>query len=133
MAATFQFELVSPERLLLSTEVSEVIVPGTDGEFTVLPNHAPMMTTIRPGILSVKTEGSGDREEYVLLGGFAEAGPDRLTILAEEAYVRSELDKDGLASSIRDTEEDARDAQTDEARALATERLEQLKTLEALA
>ncbi|MCG8446717.1 MAG: F0F1 ATP synthase subunit epsilon [Hyphomicrobiales bacterium] len=133
MAATFQFELVSPERLLLSTEVSEVIVPGTDGEFTVLPNHAPMMTTIRPGILSVKTEGSGDREEYVLLGGFAEAGPDRLTILAEEAYVRSELDKDALASSIRDTEEDARDAQTDEARALATERLEQLKTLEALA
>ena len=133
MAATFQFELVSPERLLLSTEVSEVIVPGTDGEFTVLPDHAPMMTTIRPGILSVKTEGSGDREEYVLLGGFAEAGPDRLTILAEEAYVRSELDKDALASSIRDTEEDARDAQTDEARALATERLEQLKTLEALA
>lgn len=133
MAATFQFELVSPERLLLSTEVSEVIVPGTDGEFTVLPNHAPMMTTIRPGILSVKTEGSGDREEYVLLGGFAEAGPDRLTILAEEAYVRSELDKDALASSIRDTEEDARDAQTDEAQALATERLEQLKTLEALA
>ena len=133
MAATFQFELVSPERLLLSTEVSEVIVPGTDGEFTVLPNHAPMMTTIRPGILSVKTEGSGDREEYVLLGGFAEAGPDRLTILAEEAYVRSELDKDALASSIRDIEEDARDAQTDEARALATERLEQLKTLEALA
>lgn len=133
MAATFQFELVSPERLLLSTEVSEVIVPGTDGEFTVLPNHAPMMTTIRPGILSVKTESSGDREEYVLLGGFAEAGPDRLTILAEEAYVRSELDKDALASSIRDTEEDARDAQTDEARALATERLEQLKTLEALA
>ncbi len=133
MAATFQFELVSPERLLLSTEVSEVIVPGTDGEFTVLPNHAPMMTTIRPGILSVKIEGSGDREEYVLLGGFAEAGPDRLTILAEEAYVRSELDKDALASSIMDTEEDARDAQTDEARALATERLEQLKTLEALA
>ena len=69
----------------------------------------------------------------MLLGGFAEAGPDRLTILAEEAYVRSELDKDALASSIRDTEEDARDAQTDEARALATERLEQLKTLEALA
>ena len=133
MAATFQFELVSPEKLLLSTEATEVVVPGTDGEFTVLPNHAPVMTTIRPGILLVKANGNNHHEEYVLLGGFAEAGPDRLTILAEDAYARADLDKDALASSIQDTEEDARDAQTDEAKALANERLEQLKTLQALA
>lgn len=133
MAATFQFELVSPEKLLLSTEATEVVVPGTDGEFTVLPEHAPVMTTILPGILLVKTSGNNTHEEYVLLGGFAEAGPDRLTILAEDAYERSEVDKEALASSIQDAEEDVRDAQTDEAKALATERLEQLKTLQALA
>ncbi|MEM8539512.1 MAG: F0F1 ATP synthase subunit epsilon, partial [Pseudomonadota bacterium] len=69
MADAFTFELVSPERLLLSEEVTEVVVPGTDGYFTVMANHAPTMSTLQPGVATVKTS-AGKQEEYVIFGGF---------------------------------------------------------------
>ncbi len=82
--ATFKFELVSPERMLASADVAMVVVPGAEGDFGVLPGHAPLMSTIRPGIIEVyATEGSSPSARYEIEGGFAEVTPEGLTILAE--------------------------------------------------
>ena len=126
MADTFQFELVSPERLLLSEEVLEVVVPGTEGEFGVLKNHSPFMSTIKPGILKVRKDGSG-WTEYFVRGGFADAGPNGLTILAERAIPVSEISAGDLAQQIKNAEEDVADAKDDEARQRASMQLSQLK------
>jgi F-type H+-transporting ATPase subunit epsilon len=84
MADLFTFELVSPERLLSSAKVAMVVVPGSEGDFGVLPGHAPMMSTIRPGIIEVyATEGTTPSARYEIEGGFAEVTPAGLTILAE--------------------------------------------------
>ena len=82
MADSFNFELVSPERLLLSATVTEVVIPGADGEMTVMAHHAPTMTTIKPGVVSVVT-ADGQTERYVVFGGFADILPDGCTLLAE--------------------------------------------------
>jgi len=85
MAATLQFELVSPERKLASAQVAMVVVPGTEGDFGVLPGHAPMMSTIRPGVIEIYTsEGTVPSARYQIEGGFAEVTPEGLTILAEQ-------------------------------------------------
>ena len=128
MAQSFKFELVSPERLLVSEEVNSVVVPGTDGEFTVLANHAPMMTSIRPGVITV--HGSGNTERYVIFGGFADVTPDSCTILAEAATAVKDIDKDTLERRITDAREDVADAQTDDAKQRAQEFLDQLTTLQ---
>lgn len=84
MADLLNFELVSPERLLSSARVAMVVVPGSEGDFGVLPGHAPMMSTIRPGIIEVyATEGTTPSARYEIDGGFAEVTPEGLTILAE--------------------------------------------------
>jgi len=88
MAATLQFELVSPEKKLASAAVAMVVVPGTEGDFGVLPGHAPMMSTIRPGIIEIyATEGTTPSARYEIDGGFAEVTPEGLTILAEAAIL----------------------------------------------
>lgn len=88
MANTMQFDLVSPERRIATLEVSAVQIPGTDGNLTAMPGHAPLITTIRPGILRVEsTEGA---KEYVVTGGFAEIG-EGLSVLAEKALPRDEM------------------------------------------
>jgi F-type H+-transporting ATPase subunit epsilon len=88
MAATLQFELVSPEKKLASAQVAMVVVPGTEGDFGVLPGHAPMMSTIRPGVIEIYTsEGTTPSARYQIEGGFAEVAPEGLTILAEEAVL----------------------------------------------
>lgn len=128
--ATFQFELVSPERLLLSEEVDSVLVPGAEGEFTVFAGHAPVMSTIKPGLLSV-TSGS-TKTDFVLFGGFAEVGPAGLTVLAESAIEKSSIDKADLAQRIQNAQEDVSDATNDEARAAAQERLAHLTQLQSM-
>lgn len=128
--ASFQFELVSPERLLLSEEVEQVVVPGLEGDFAVLAKHAPLMSTIRPGVLSV--DGATGNREFVLLGGFADVRPDGLTVLAEEAYPRAEVDREALAAQVQNAREDVADATDDVVRAKRQERLDQLTQLEAL-
>ena len=91
MANTMQFDLVSPERRIATLEVSAVQIPGTDGDLTAMPGHAPLITTIRPGILRVEsTEGA---KEYVVTGGFAEIG-EGLSVLAEKALPRDEMTQD---------------------------------------
>ena len=127
--ATFHFELVSPERLLFAGEVSQVDVPGEEGEFGVLAGHAPYIATLKPGLLTI--HGNGAPQRIVVRGGFAEVGPTGLTVLAEQATPASEIDSATLDQNIKDAQEDVNDAQTDIARDKARERLEQLNTLKA--
>jgi F-type H+-transporting ATPase subunit epsilon len=88
MADTMQFDLVSPERRVASLEVTSVQIPGSDGDMTAMPGHAPLITTLRPGILRV--ESTGATQEYVVTGGFAEIG-ENLSVLAERALPREEM------------------------------------------
>ena len=90
MADTMQFDLVSPERSLMSTQVKSVQIPGADGDMTAMPNHAPLITTLRPGILTVETEKG--TEEFVVTGGFAEVG-EGLSVLAERAVPKGDVDQ----------------------------------------
>lgn len=129
MADNFKFELVSPEKLLVSAEVTEVIVPGSEGEMTVMAKHAPVMTSVKPGVVTVKSsEGSTDR--YVVFGGFADILPEACTLLAEEAVAVDEIDRDDLAQKIQDAKEDVSDAKDDDARNKASEQLSHLETLQ---
>ncbi len=126
---TFHFELVSPERLLMDMAVSAVRVPGAEGDFMVLPNHAPVMSTIRPGVLDVY-EGEGKTPEQVFVrGGFAEVTPGTLVILAEEAVLVKELSKSNLKQKITDAREDLEDAKTDEDKRKAQEAIARLSEL----
>ncbi|VTZ62165.1 ATP synthase epsilon chain [Sinorhizobium medicae] len=99
MAETFNFELVSPERLLVSETVTEVVIPATEGEMTVMANHAPTMTTVRPGVVAVKT-AAGNTERYAVFGGFADILPTGCTLLAESAVHVDELDSTVLENRI---------------------------------
>ena len=128
MADLLKFELVSPERLLLSEAVQQVTVPGTEGDFTVFTQHAPVLSTMRPGTVNVIREG-GAEERIFVRGGFAEVNPAGLTILAEEAMPMEELDKDKLAQQIQNAKEDVEDASDDEKRRVAQETLDHLQQL----
>ncbi|KQV73217.1 F0F1 ATP synthase subunit epsilon [Rhizobium sp. Root1220] len=99
MADNFNFELVSPERLLLSEMVTEVVIPATEGEMTVMAHHAPTMTTIKPGIVSVRS-ANGTKQDFVVFGGFADILPTGCTLLAESAVLVADLSKDELTRRI---------------------------------
>ncbi len=100
MADTMQFDLVSPERSLASLQASAVQIPGADGDMTAMPDHAPTITTMRPGILRVDSaEGT---TEYVVTGGFAEIGTEGLSVLAEKAIPVSEVDRSLLDALVAD-------------------------------
>ena len=90
MAETMQFDLVSPERSLMSAQVKSVQIPGADGDMTAMPNHAPLITTLRPGVLTVETEKG--TEEFIVTGGFAELG-ESLSVLAERAVPKADVDQ----------------------------------------
>ncbi len=129
MAESFKFELVSPERLLVSESVESVVIPGTEGEMTVLARHAPTMTTVKPGVVTVKP-ASGGEQRYVVFGGFADILPDSCTLLAESAVAVGDIDRADLARRIQAAKEDAADAKDDESRTKAEQYLAQLTTLE---
>lgn len=128
MADKLHFDLVSPERLLLSENVDMVTVPGKEGDFGVLAGHAPAMTTLRPGVINVDEAGRPQRRIFVR-GGFVEVTPAGLTVLAEHTIPLEELDVAKLDAEIGYAEEDAADARSDEARLSAQERLDHLKQL----
>ena len=112
MADSFNFELVSPERLLLSASVSEVVIPGSEGEMTVMANHAPTMTTIKPGVVTVKTsDGKADR--FVVFGGFADILPTGCTLLAEAAVPVAEFSRSSLDKRLDNAKADLALAQDD--------------------
>ena len=129
MAEAFKFELVSPERLLVSEQVESVVIPGAEGEMTVMALHAPVMTTIKPGVVTVKT-AAGKEERYVVFGGFADILPSGCTLLAESATHVNDIDRADIARRIQEAKEDAADAKDDEARSKAEQFLSQLTTLE---
>ena len=129
--ANFTFELVSPERILFSGPVAQVVVPGEDGDMTILANHAPVMTTLRAGIVAVGEDKGAVKRLYVR-GGFADVTAAGLTILAELAIPVEEINLDKLAGEIKNAEEDVRDAKSDEARKAAESRLAGLRTMQAV-
>lgn len=124
--AAFPFELVSPERLLFTGDVESVVVPGTEGEFTVLKDHAPLMSTLKPGIVTIAESGSKQSRLFVR-GGFADVNPSGLTILAETAVPLEEMDAAKLDAEIRAAGEDVTEATGDEGRRIAQEKLDQLR------
>jgi F-type H+-transporting ATPase subunit epsilon len=126
--ATFQFDLVSPERLLLSGQVEQVDVPGSEGYFGVLAGHAPLVTALRPGILTIKRGGS--EEKIVVLGGFAEVSPTGLTVLADIAASVEEFDRAVLAEYIKTTEEKIAKESASEVVDRALARLDHFKALD---
>ncbi|MEW9805874.1 F0F1 ATP synthase subunit epsilon [Mesorhizobium marinum] len=130
MAEAFQFELVSPERLLVSEKVESVVIPGAEGEMTVLANHAPVMTTIKPGVVTVN-KSAGETERYCVFGGFADILPEGCTLLAESAVAVESIDREDLAKRIQDAREDVADAKDEQTRARAEQYLSHLTTLEA--
>jgi F-type H+-transporting ATPase subunit epsilon len=129
MAGNFKFELVSPERVLVATEVSEVLVPGADGDFTVFAGHAPVISTLRPGILDAKT-ASGTSMRFYIAGGFCEVAPDSLTVLAEKAHDVASMSAATIASHVTAAEAVLAGEPDDEARLEATTALAHLKSLE---
>lgn len=126
--ATFQFDLVAPDRLVFSGEVDQVDVPGSEGEFGVLAGHAPAVATLKPGILLVYT--GRERQRMVVIGGFAEVSATGLTILADRATPLDDFDHEHLAAEIKDTEEDVADAKDGWQRDKLAHRLNQLKMLQ---
>ena len=127
--AKLHFDLVSPERHLISAEVDQVDVPGSEGDFGVFSGHAPVMTTLKPGVVAIHVTGK-PVEKYFVRGGFAEVTLERLTVLAEEAMPLSELDGT-LDQRIKDAEEDVADAKDAAARDRAQTQLHRLRELRA--
>ena len=117
-----EFELVSPERLLVSEQVDMVVVPGAEGDFGVLPRHAPLISTLRPGVIRV-FEGREVKERIFVAGGFAEVTPERCTVLAEEAMPVSDIDAGKLDQELKDLGEDLADAKSDEEKAAIAKRI----------
>ena len=128
--AGLHFELVSPARLLFSGTVDQVVIPGTEGEMTILAGHAPLLSTLKPGVVTVYKDGGGTDRVFVK-GGMVEVNPQGLTLLAEVAIPMAELDGAAITRQIRNAEEDVADAKDDEIRRKANENLEHLKAIQA--
>ena len=128
--AGLHFELVSPAKLLFSGDVASVNIPGTEGDMTIMPMHAPVLSTLRPGIVVV-TKDSGAPEKIFVRGGFAEVNAKGLTVLAETAIASGDLDAGALAAQIKSAEDEMAAAKDDEGKRRANENLEHLKGLQA--
>jgi F-type H+-transporting ATPase subunit epsilon len=126
MADTLQFDLVSPERRLASVKALRIQLPGTSGDFTALPKHAPFLTTLRPGVIQVTSET--ETVEYVVTGGFAEVSADAATVLAERAVERSAVAAGMLDDLHKEAEKAAAEAPED-ARIAANQRVNDVATL----
>ena len=125
--ATFHFELVSPDRISFSGEVDQVDVPGSEGDFGVLAGHAPLIALLRPGLMTVYA--GGEQTKLVVLGGFAEVGPDGLTVLADVATSLEDLDRAALQAQIAEMETRCKDLEGTELDREIT-KLDHFKTLD---
>ena len=125
--ARFHFELVAPDKQMFKGEAESVLVPGSEGDFVVLADHAAVMTSLRPGVVAVD-EGAGKKHRFFVRGGFADVNASGLILLAETAIPAQDLTGDWLSRQIKDAEEDLADA--DEAGKLAAqEKLDRLKEI----
>ena len=125
---TFKFELVSPERVLMSADVEQVVLPGAEGDFAVLVGHAPFVSTLRPGVLDV-TAAAGNKR-LLVKGGFAEVDPKRLTVLAEQAFDVAEMSAGKVAEELAMAEAGLAAATDDETRLRASTLIDQLRALQ---
>jgi F-type H+-transporting ATPase subunit epsilon len=123
MADQVKFELVSPERLLLSAEVDSVVIPGAEGDFGVLPGHSRLISTIRPGVITV-FQGGRATDRIFVEGGFAEVTPQGCTVLAEHATPVAEINREQAAQAVQDTKEDIEDSKDAAVKAEAAKTLE---------
>jgi len=130
MADKISFDLVSPERLLLSEDAEMVTLPGTEGDLGVLAGHEPLITTLRPGVIDVKGGAMGDQRFFVL-GGFAEVNPGKLTVLAEEAFAVASVNASEVDERISDAKEDLLLVKNDLERARVSATLDALTELRA--
>jgi len=131
MADTMQFDLVSPERSLASLSAAEVQIPGTEGDMTILPNHAPVLTTLRPGV--VKVSGPDGELDYVVTGGFVEISHEGVSVLAEQAHLGTEVKKEdleGVLTFAREQAEKADDADKSTAEKLVADMVQLLEDME---
>jgi len=126
--ATFSFELVSPDKLLFKGDAESVLVPGSEGDFLVLRDHAPVMTSLRPGLVEVD-EGGGKRERYFVRGGFADANPAGLILLADTAVPAHELTPEWIAGQITTAETELQGAEDEATKLKAQGRLDRLREL----
>jgi F-type H+-transporting ATPase subunit epsilon len=120
MADTTEFELVSPERLLISASVEMVVVPGAEGDFGVLPGHSPLISTLRPGVITIY-ENRQPKDAIFVAGGFAEVTPERCTVLAEQAVKMEEADRTEVEAELREARA-ALEGITEEAERVAAQR-----------
>jgi F-type H+-transporting ATPase subunit epsilon len=131
MAATFNFDLVTPERLILAGAAEQVVVPGAEGDFAVLAGHAPVISTLRPGIIEIMmTDG---KQRIFVKKGVAEADPERLTILAQTAVAVESLDATAIASELKAAEAELAEAKDDQSKRMAETLVELLKRMQARA
>jgi F-type H+-transporting ATPase subunit epsilon len=128
MAGTFKFELVTPERMVVSQDASQVVVPGVEGEFTVLPGHAPVISALRPGVVDA-TLGNAGKSRFFVKGGFAEVDADRLVVLAERALDVEAMGSSGIAAELQAAEAELASAATDAAKLAAASAVDRLKAL----
>jgi F-type H+-transporting ATPase subunit epsilon len=126
--AAFHLEIVSPEKLVFSGDVEAVTVPGTEGEFTVLKDHAPLISSMKPGIVVIE-ETPAKKLQLFVPSGFAEVAPSGLTILADKAIALADLDAATLDAEIGSVEEEIAGAKGDDARRMAVEKRDQLREL----
>jgi F-type H+-transporting ATPase subunit epsilon len=126
--AKVYFQLVVPERAVLTTEADMVVVPGSEGDFGVLHGHAPLISTVRPGVLEVIQDNKVE-QRYMVVGGFAEVTPERCTVLADEAMPFAEVTQEQLAERERAAERDIIDAANDAEKAVAEKALAVAKDL----
>jgi F-type H+-transporting ATPase subunit epsilon len=127
MPTTFHFELVSPDKVLFNGSAQAVLVPGAEGDFQVLSDHAPVMTSMRPGVVGIDDE-QGKHTRVFVRGGFADASKSGLILLAETAIPFEDLNADTLGVEIKNAEEDLADAREDQ-KPLAQEKLDRLREL----
>jgi F-type H+-transporting ATPase subunit epsilon len=127
--AKFSFRLVMPERELLNIEVDMVVVPGGEGDFGVLHGHAPLISTVRPGVLEV-IQGTKVEQRFMVVGGFAEVTPERCTVMADEATPLEQVTAEQLAERQRAAERDLVDATTDAEKAAAQKAVAVAKDLQ---
>ncbi|MBI1272646.1 MAG: F0F1 ATP synthase subunit epsilon [Alphaproteobacteria bacterium] len=128
MAEQLIFELVSPEKLLLSKEATMVAVPGSEGDFGVLAGHAPMITGVRAGVIDVY-EGDTVTDRVFVAGGFAEVTPERCIVLAEEAIPTKDINRADMEKRVKDLGEDLADAKTPQEREQVETRLAVAKAM----
>ena len=128
MAAAMQFDLVSPERMLASVEASAIDLPGSEGDMTVMPDHALVMSSLRPGVVRVQAS-DGSSLEFVVTGGFVEVKADSATVLAETAMARDQADREVLETALKQAEGSA-EGRSGSEKDIADKRIADLKALQ---